>query len=533
MSITATPTPALDLESLRERAKESLYFFVKGVLQYDLITEHIHGPICDTLQDLKNTRLLVELPRSWLKTTLVSVGYSMWRSIKNPNIRILLTQNSATNACKKLAVISGQWEQNDLLRALFPELLPTRSNTWRSDSVCLTRTASFAESTYEAAGTSTRVVSRHYDVVIEDDTVAPDYDELGKESLAPTHEDVEKAIGWHRTNVLSLLNNIATDHVIVVGTRWYDQDLIRHIKDNEPQYKVISRACRENEKGEPDPHGKLTYPERFNDEVLRELEVTLGPYMFNCLYMNRPIRTEDMAFKPQWFRYYETQPPAMHLAIYTTIDTASDPALSKNPSTDYSVVMTCAKDLHTGFIYVLEYFRERCNPGALCAAVLDHYMKYRPICVAYQNVVFERSMAYWLKEQMRRTGVFFALQPLDFPNRKDAKETRIGGLQPLFASNTIFVRAHMKELIDELTRFPLGRNDDLADALSMQLVLWKATKLKAGVKLRVPADDPFSLDHAMLEIKQRRQGSHNSPVFDAARTSASLNDALVFTGHHN
>lgn len=507
----------LNLDLLRKRAEEDLYFFAKGVLGYDWLVPHIHGRVCADLQDPSTNRKMFVLPRGWLKTTVCSIAFPIWLSIKRPNIRILLTQNSAGNARKKLSVIRQQWEQNDLLRAMYPELLPGTSNTWSADSVCLTRTASFPESTYEAAGTSTRVVSRHYDVVIEDDTVAPDYDELGQESLAPTHEDVAKAIGWHRTNVLPLLNNPATDLSLVVGTRWYDQDLIRYIQDNEPQYRVTTRACREDDEGNPDPSGHITYPERFDEATLRELETAMGPYMFGCLYMNMPIRREDMAFKPEWFKYYETSPPLSQLAVYTTIDTATDPKLAKSATTDYSVVMTCGKDLVSGRIYVLDYFHKRCNPGELCSAIFDHVTRFRPVLVGYQNVAFEKSIDYWLKELMRQEGIYFVLEPLSLSNRKDAKELRIAGLQPLFSNELILLRSHMKELVSELQKFPLGAHDDLADALSMQLVLWRATKLHAE-RRRLNTTDPLSLDLAMKEILARtKTKSLSSCVFDPSR----------------
>ena len=444
------PIPQIDTPALRRQATESLYFFAKAILGYDWLVPHIHGPLCVALEELAQcldmdpasdedalNRLLCELPRGWLKTTLCSIAFPIWLSIRKPNIRILVVQNSATNACKKLAVIRGQWEQNDLLRSLFPELLPTKSSVWKADSACLTRPASFAESTYEAAGTSTRVVSRHYDVVIEDDTVAPDYDELGNESLAPTHEDVQKAIGWHRTNVLPLLNNPLRGINLIVGTRWYDQDLIRWVKDNEPQYRVISRACRENDRGEADPRGHLTYPERFGEKVLAELETALGSYMFYCLYYNMPVRSEDMAFQPQWFQYYEVQPPLASLAVYTTVDVGTDPKLSTTGEVDYCVVMTCGKDMTTGNIYVLDYFHKQANPGELCAAIFDHALKYNPVVVAYQGIAFERSLAYWLRELMRQNQYFFNFMQLPGSNRADAKSRAIEGLIPVFQAQAI------------------------------------------------------------------------------------------------
>lgn len=493
-----------DLGELREKARSSLYFFTKGILGYDWLVPHIHGGLCRELEDFTNNRKGIILPRGWLKSTICSIAYPMWLSIRNPEIRVLLVQNSSTNACKKLSVVRSQWEQNDLLRSMYPELLPGKSNVWKADALCLTRKKSLPEATYEAAGTSTRVVSRHYEVIIEDDTVAPDYDELGQESLAPTHEDVEKAIGWHRTNVLPLMNNPDKDISLVVGTRWYDQDLLRWIMDNEPQYKFVTRACRENEEGKPDYKGVVTYPERFGEKTLKELENALGSYMFGCLYMNTPIRSEDMAFKPQWFTYYDTPPVASKMAIYTTVDPATDPKLSKSGSTDYSVVMTCGKDLVTGHVYVLDYFHKQCNPGELAEAIFQHVARWKPIIVGYEDVAYQRSIEYWLKEMMRQENLFFILEPLNLSRGRNAKEHRISGLQPLFQSGTVLLKTHMKELVSELLKFPLGAHDDLADALSMQTVLWRATRSDREYK-KLETYDPFSYDSMVEELKGRQK----------------------------
>lgn len=494
---------ATSLEAIRRRATSDLYFFAKGVLGYDWLVPHIHLPICRELEDCETRRRVIVLPRDWLKTTLCTVSYSIWRSIRNPNIRTLLTQNSATNAMKKLGIIRGQWENNQLLKALFPELLPTSKSSWRADSACLTRSKDYPESTYEAAGTNTKVVSRHYDLIIEDDTVAPDLDELGVEAFAPSTEDVERAIGWHRTNVLPLLNDVGTGDVLVVGTRWYDQDLIRWIIDNEPQYKVISRACREDAEGRPSPKGAIVYPERFNEKVLLELERSMGPYLYNCLYMNTPVRSEDMLFKPDWIQYYESAPNPAYADTFTTLDVATDPTLAKGKDLDYSVVMTCAKEMNTGYIFVLEYTRLRGNPGEVASELLRHVVTYRPSVVGYEDVAYQRSIEYWLRELMRQQNIFFLLEPI--PHASKGKAPRIPGLQPLFAARAVFLRSHMKELESELLSYPLGRHDDIIDALSMQLHFWRMTR-RRGVYQPPPDDNPLSFVRAKKEIEARRRG---------------------------
>lgn len=517
----------LDLEALRAKAKESLYFFAKGVLGFDLIDEEIHGPVCAGLSDRKCRRKMFVLPRSWLKTTVCSIAYPIWRSINDPNIRILIVQNSATNSYKKLAVIRQLWEGNDLLRSLFPELLPSRSSTWKADSLCLTRSKSFPESTYEGAGTSTKLTGRHYNLIIEDDTVAPDLDELGNECLAPTHDDVQKAIGWHRTNVLPLMNTPDQDESLIVGTRWYDEDLIRYVLDNEKQYKVVTRACRENEEGKPDYRGSLTYPSRFSDTTLNELEVALGPYMFGCLYMNTPVRTEDMAFKPNWFEYYDVTPQLSQLAVYTTIDPATDPKLSKTGKVDFSVVMTTGKDMITGLVYVLDYFHGQVNPGEMASEIFKQVRKWRPVLVGYEDVAYQKSIDYWLKELMRQEDLFFILEPLKLSKQKDAKDHRIAGLIPLFAAGVIRSKPWMKVLESELLKFPLGAHDDLPDCLSMQLVLWKMTRSLETYK-RIRDEDPFLLDTALDELSQRKRVANLHTTINAPSRAPRMLDSLSF-----
>ena len=119
-----------DLDGLREVCKGDLYVFAKGILQHDWLVPHVHRPLCRLLElyngydeslappmieywrVLSNPvlelslerrwdiflnglkRALIVLPRGWLKTTVCSVSYPMWRAVRDPNIRVLLTQNT-------------------------------------------------------------------------------------------------------------------------------------------------------------------------------------------------------------------------------------------------------------------------------------------------------------------------------------------------------------------------------------------------------------------------------------------------------
>ena len=510
----------IDLDLIRQHAKDSLYFFAKGILGLSWLVPHIHGDVCLLLQDRTKRRKKFVLPRGWLKTSVCTIAYPMWRAVHDPNIRILLAQNNQDNARKKLKVIKDQFKQNGLLRALYPSVLPTSSSMWSASSACLSRSDAHPESTFECIGVRGQPTSRHYNIIIEDDTVAPDFDELGQETLAPTHDDVRKAIAWHSL-ALPLLTNAMTDEQIVVGTRWYEIDLMSHIAKNEPQYAVIERSSREDSDGNSDPRGMVTYPERFDADVLAEYEATLGPYFFSTLMLNRPVSVGDMLFRAEWLQEYEILPPRQSLHVYTTIDPATDPqlSLSKAEDLDYSVVMTTGKDMTTGDIYVLEYFRQRCNPGEMCDALFEQVERWRPKIVGYEDVAYQKSIDYWVKEEMKKRDTFFILNPIKRTGKR-SKETYIMGLHPIAASGAIHIRPFMKELVTEFLSFPRGAHDDLIDCLAMQTQLWKRTKSKKESKHKIISEG-FDLDFAIESLRARHRGKAKTSAIFAPRDTPS------------
>ena len=516
------------LQELRDLSEQSLYFFARGIMSFDFLEPHIHGPACKQLEDFEhNTMLGVCWPRGWLKTTVYSQAYPLWRGIKDPKVRCLLTQNTHTNAVSKNRVIKETVIGNALFRALWPEILPTSSSTWKEESLCLNRPETAQpESTWEAAGAGTQVTSRHYDVIIEDDTVAPDLSDLKIEIAYPTREAINKAIGWHRLVPPLLIDPIRSQN-LVVGTRWAEEDLIAWVQDNEPGFDWSVRACAEDPQGDPLDYkngGQITYPERFNEEVLERLRVTMGPYLFACLYLNTPTRSEDMVFKLDWFKYYETFPS--DCLFYTTVDPSGDPKDNKG-ETDPNAIITCGKSISSGQIYVVECVAEKMNPSECIDEIFRQQGKWKSVCVGIEDVSYQKTLKFWVEERMRSTDTYFPIKLIGTGNRK--KTARQMGLQPPVKSGQLMFRRHHQELITQLLNITpersLGKHDDLADALSMQLELWNATR--STREIRAEQDrlhDPLSLDAAIQEAEDRAKWTNkHNPVTDVLRPRAQKN----------
>jgi len=284
-----TNSTKLSNKEIRKRADESLFFFAKAILGYDWLDPVVHGPICKALENDEIQDIKVIIPRGWLKSTLCSISYPMWKVAKNPQTRILLCQNSFNNACKKLEEIRGHFASNPMLRAIYPELFPAQWD--RKDSFCVNRQLPVPEGSFEVAGTRTKVISRHYNEIIEDDLVAPDLDELNVSGIVPSLTDIEQAIGWHAA-ATALYVNYKTHKNVVVMTRWAERDMSSWIDENQPYYWHYQRASRETD-GKADPNGEVVWPDRFDADTLDKIKASIGPYLFSALYMNNPIHARS------------------------------------------------------------------------------------------------------------------------------------------------------------------------------------------------------------------------------------------------
>ena len=488
---------------MRELGKQSLFFLCRGILGFGDLDKDIHEPVCKALQDYHNNpKVIITLPRDWFKSSIGSIGYPIWRALDDPNSRGLIVQNSFSNACKKLQAIKQIFEKNSLFRALYPEILPDKNCRWSTDCLTVKRSAAHPEGTFEAAGTGTAVTSRHYNYIIEDDTVAPEKDAMKGLVQQPTQLEIEKAIGWHRVAMPLQLHPTKSQRVII-GTRWTEGDLIGWVSKNEPAYKKME-VCAETDAGD-------VVWDRFDRDTLTQIEQALGPYMYSALYLNKPLAAINQIFHRDWILYYSamTKKEGARLIYCTSVDpAASDSEGSSDP--DYNVVITTGVDPKTGNVYVAKISRARMNPGELINAILDHQAIFKPVVVKIESVAYQRTINYWLRRSRDKLGRRFYVE--EVKHGRVSKVDRIRALQPYFADGLIHIRPTMSELERELLSFPRGTHDDIIDALAMQIGFWNAeTKMKRDEEERNIKADMFSGASIIDELLERTTKLHCYP----------------------
>jgi phage terminase large subunit-like protein len=481
---------------MRSRLLDDFSYFAQlftDPLFYDV---DFHTSLCRFLQHSKKDKLVV-LPRTFLKTTMAAL-YGLWKATREAilhknYVRELFTSNTTPNAQKTVRSIRSIVEQNQYYHLFFPDMVPNFSKVrWSDSCACLARPVDFPEGTFESAGVGTNIIRRHFNLIFEDDTVAPKKDELTGEEAMPSKDDIEKAIGFHKLTIPLLI--LEEDERIITATRWASYDLINYVIENE-KFDRYDRPCFKDD-------GTPLY-KRFSRGRLDDIKAGMGIYMFSMLYENRPLAKEFMSFNPDWFKYYEEGEWEEGDGL-VTIDPADPPTGKK--SQDYSAIVSVG---HTKKgLFVRRYRRKRMTDKQMIdeafeVADMDGFTKIRIETNRYAH------LAAAFREAMKIRNKYYMID--EVKAKRINKEARIKNrLSPLYENGVVWMRRGMRELEEELTTFPYGKHDDLIDALSWQVGERTSTEYEKEPYQRPPLPAGrrvFTLE----EIRESCRGRYRAP----------------------
>lgn len=207
--------------ALREKFKRSLLLVARDLCQYKDLTINTHGGAIRLLES-NSTRKLLCIPRGCLKTSLL-IAYVIWLIIRNPNTTILIesqTYSLAVNILREIKSI--------LVSKRFVNVFGSYEGpVWKEDEIVISaRTKPSKDSTAACGSLSTNRIGAHFDYTLLDDMNGPEN--------SNTPENALKVVDHYRLNT-SILNPGGT--LLVVGTRYSNNDLIGHIIRNEIEAK--------------------------------------------------------------------------------------------------------------------------------------------------------------------------------------------------------------------------------------------------------------------------------------------------------
>lgn len=447
----------LTIEQVQEACKTSLHFLCTQMLGFQ-DWDTIHDDIEKALNRPSRKKLML-IPRGHLKTAVITKGYSIQQMLRNPDVRILISNQVWDRARDMLYEIKEWLTTKSDLPKIFGDFI---SDRWREDDIVVRqRKKALAAPTIGTSGVEAELTSAHYDIIILDD--------LQGEKNFQTSDQREKVKRYYRS-MMDLLEPGGL--LIVVGTRWHLDDVYSYILENEAEYfDVMVRKVVED--------GRIIFPKKFNKRFNAQLkcwESTRQPTMdfidylkkrpseeFYSQYMNDPTDEKNQIIKKEYFKYYDRRPERLFVSM--TID----PAISEKQSADYFAINVSGMDDNYN-IFVLDTLKGHWKLSESVDNIFLMYQKWNPSVIGLETVAFQKALKSWLEETMRNRGVFFPITELK-RNTNETKEFRIKALEPFYREGKIFHAPWMKSLEEEAMSFPKGKHDDELDALASQLDL--------------------------------------------------------------
>ena len=445
------------------RGKRELYFLLTEILGYKEIDEDVHGELIESL-DLPEKKKLILMPRGTFKTTVVTIGRTVQRIIRDGNIRVLLDSEVLDYSEKILGQIKRELQKPKFIELYGNLIDPKRRETSREFTVTTRKNMGIKEPTIFGGGIGTVQNGPHYDYIIADD--------LHSEKNVNTSEQIDKVISHYRL-LLSLLE--PGGEIVIIGTRWHFRDLYSFILEEEAAREAADWMVLKQSAINED--GSLFFPNRLTREFLDSQRRAQGAYLFSVLYLNEPSANEDAVFKKDDFRYWEGGDFPMQdgRRVLLNISMCVDRAFSTKESADYTGVTVSGMSA-SGNVYVLEAIRKKCGLQELFDLLVSLGGKYgwdRIRKVGVETINFEELQQFF-QECMKKQNRFFIFERL-IPDGKQSKYDRIEkALQARFANHGVYLKKGQYDLEDELIRFPVATHDDLIDSLAYSVRLLNA-----------------------------------------------------------
>jgi predicted phage terminase large subunit-like protein len=488
-----------EVERIKALSKNSLAFLCQWGLGYT-DWDKVHDDLEVFLAKPSSKKALL-LPRGHLKSSIVTIGYTIQRMLKNPNIRVLIANQVWDMSRKFLGEIKGHLEQGQL-KYLFGDFVSAR---WNADEIIVRqRTKPLKEPTILTTGVEAETTGGHFDLILLDD--------LTGLQNSQTPEQREKTKRFRRS-MINLLEPGGT--LIEIGTRWHLDDTFSVIFEKESKYyDIMVRKVIEE--------GKIIFPMHFSKKFNeRTKEWTPAPEL-NCMdyidhlktsmpidefaaqYLNDPITDENQLFKKSMFGYWKQRPEGLYVGMCV------DLAISQRTEADYTAISVLGMDKDWN-IYVLDYTRGHWTPTEIIENIFNKQSQWHPHTVGMEVNGFQRTLKMAVEEEMRSRKQYFGVEEIR-NGPAVSKENRIKSLEPFYRQGKVFHATWMdgKEMEMEFLTFPKGRHDDIIDSMAMCLPF-----LSPGVGIAQKPMQPGTWEY--VEREARRHMNRDKGFFNYGR----------------
>jgi predicted phage terminase large subunit-like protein len=499
----------------RQRALTDLYWFADVVLNYGERVPMRKGPhalLCKFAEKRTGIPALdnapyrkIEMPRETGKTTIITQAYTIQCVCADPNTSILIVNEKEQTARDFLSEIKHQFETNEFLRALFPEVIPDDLNdtTWSASRIVVKRSTNRKEPTVFVIGVGGTVIGLHPDKIICDDIISR---EAMENARAGSWQIMHQTNRWiHQLDPLLSSNAKPFPEIIFTGTRWFHGDSYEHIEkaygsDETPQKFLLKTKIENGETQQITAFrvgdiavfrraaiedNRSIFPEKWDLEKLAKLRIR-DEGLFSCNYMNSPEEA-TATFKSEWLHYYDwldektvqfidgTGAKKVHaiqdLDVLLFVDPGGFAVRQIEDRANAAIIVTGSTP--KGEHLILEADSDKDTFLGCIRKILDKVGRYTPRRVYVEVAGQQAAFVELLRREAQNANLPMSLDVVK-PGTQH-KEVRILTLEPYFQRGQIYLgkSASFTQFHQQFRQFPRAARLDLLDALGYGPQCWR------------------------------------------------------------
>ncbi|QDQ03163.1 hypothetical protein FOH38_23485 [Lysinibacillus fusiformis] len=464
-TLSAEQIEALAVEAQKELARRSYHDYVEYV-HHGHYQHYPHTQIvCDELQGIaegKQKFILIEMPPRHGKSMTVTETFPSYYIGRNPDKRVITAAYSDGLATKFGRMNRNKF--NEFSHELF-DIELSEANAANKDWGVQDRRGGMI-----STGIGGSITGQGADLMIIDDPIK-NMKEASSQLIRDNIWDE-----WEATLSTRLHDGAS---VIVIMTRWHEDDLIGRLLTRSPRKWVRLRlpaiAEDENDLLGRKPGDPLCRELGFDEQWASDKKAEVGSRTWNALYQQRPSPAGGSIFKRDWIRYY-VRSSEQHREWGLSDDVVILPIHFDKmaQSWDCTFKGTDTSDFVAGGVWA----RKKANYYLL--DVEHKRMGFADTMKAIRAMAdkWPEARSKYIEDKANGTAIIEILKDeisgITPVNPDGGKEARANAVSPLFESGNVWLPhpnmcPWVNDLIEELVAFPNATHDDLVDMTTQAL----------------------------------------------------------------
>lgn len=405
--------------------------------------------------------LAVSMPPRHSKSSMVTIAYPLWLIFQNPNLNILIINNTSTLSEKfGIALRDCIAEYGELFNVYLSDVKHSSSHLMFCD-----KNGKLYNGSIRLTGASGSITGQDADYIIIDDPYKGEEDEFTPTAL-------QKKIDWFNRIVEQRIE--PHTKLIILHTRWHSNDLIGYLqREQSEDYLFVTFPAISSD-------NKPLWPERYTlKELLSKLK-KVGERLFSSIWQQKPLDATSDFFDMDNIQYEGIGSGETILETIRSWDISSGKTLHADYTVGVKMVRMVSGKIGVTHIKRGQYKLDTHKPPEERTSNKQEIQKTAEEDGFNTKILIETGVATageelyeeW-KSQLKGYRVIQSEPIKSKPDR--ATPLQNGILDKLF-----FIDINDKNLLDafnsEMESFPDGVHDDIVDAIAYGYTYLKKRK---------------------------------------------------------